>query len=356
MSSDDSELISFLLVNDITSYCAMSAAALLTYYHFMTIHEEVNQLLRPKLTGSFILYMLNRYVPLIVVLYNAPFWSFSTSDLGKCRAQQISWTTLELFQYLIWAVFSSLRVYALRVHVFWAVVIFTGSISPLVINAVTTLWVTYYIDPLSGCTPDDEIPANLILWRLSPRPAMLAILARLPIILADIAVLVITWVTQYADYKNIRMLNRKNSLVTVLLRNDTPNGLMDRTITSLNLLHMLLSILPQYIDLPSNDYFIPENVSIFIEPLNAILVSSFLTDLHNAAQSKTYNQSLSSMGTLQFRVVGSLGSALPAPREAFINEDEPHDPGSQDLTTDDTAASESAEGRHSSSGSAVVEC
>ncbi|KAI0363798.1 hypothetical protein BV20DRAFT_1116697 [Pilatotrama ljubarskyi] len=293
---------------------------------------EVNQLQRPKLTGSFILYMLNRYVPLIVVLYNVPFWSFS-KDLVRCYAQQISWTTLELFQYLIWAVFASLRVYALQVHIFWAAMIFVGSISPLVINAVSTLWVTYYIDPFSGCAPDDEIPPNLILCRKPPLssesaicctsvhcpPFPVAILARLPIILADIAVLVITWVTQYSDYTRIRALSRPNSLVHVLLRNGT---IYFVTLTSLNLLHMLLSILPLYVELPSNDYFIPENVSIFIEPLNAILVSSFLTDLRNAAQSKTYNQSLSSMGTLHFRVVGSLGSVLPAPGEAPV---EPED-------------------------------
>ncbi|CDO68220.1 hypothetical protein BN946_scf184913.g10 [Trametes cinnabarina] len=47
---------------------------------------------------------------------------------------------------------------------------------------------------------------------------------------------------------------------------------------------------------------------VFIEPLTAILVASFLSALRKAADARTYQESLSSMGSLEFRVVGSFGA------------------------------------------------
>ncbi|OSD01981.1 hypothetical protein PYCCODRAFT_1435973 [Trametes coccinea BRFM310] len=46
------------------------------------------------------------------------------------------------------------------------------------------------------------------------------------------------------------------------------------------------------------------------EPLTAILVDAFLSDLHKAAAANTHQESLSSMGSLEFRVVGSIAATL----------------------------------------------
>ena len=48
-----------------------------------------------------------------------------------------------------------------------------------------------------------------------------------------------------------------------------------------------------------------------------MLISRFLIDLQDANKEMTHGRSeLSSLGTLQFRVIGALGSSLPAPGEA----------------------------------------
>ncbi|KAI9065731.1 hypothetical protein FKP32DRAFT_1684823 [Trametes sanguinea] len=58
---------------------------------------------------------------------------------------------------------------------------------------------------------------------------------------------------------------------------------------------------------------LPSFIVTFAEPITAILVSSFLTDLRKAADSSTHQHSLTSLGTIEFRVIGSLGASLAAP-------------------------------------------
>ncbi|KAJ8495525.1 hypothetical protein ONZ51_g1642 [Trametes cubensis] len=51
----------------------------------------------------------------------------------------------------------------------------------------------------------------------------------------------------------------------------------------------------------------------FNEPITAILVSTFLIELRKAADSEAYQTSISSMSSLEFRVVGSIGASLSNP-------------------------------------------
>ncbi|KAJ8488263.1 hypothetical protein ONZ51_g3677 [Trametes cubensis] len=49
----------------------------------------------------------------------------------------------------------------------------------------------------------------------------------------------------------------------------------------------------------------------FVEPITTILVTAFLTDLRKAASASAHEQSLSTMASLEFRIMGSIGASLP---------------------------------------------
>ncbi|KAI0643543.1 hypothetical protein C8Q79DRAFT_1012817 [Trametes meyenii] len=145
--------------------------------------------------------------------------------------------------------------------------------------------------------------------------AAVAVLARLPLILADLAVVLITWSTQYATYEHGLVLGTRTDLTTVLLRNGTVYFII---LTTLNFLQMILTIF----SVPAAENQTNTNIiTTFIEPLTAILISSFLTDLNNAANSSSYDEDSRStviMSSVQFNAMDSLGLALPAPGESTV--------------------------------------
>ncbi|KAI0363488.1 hypothetical protein BV20DRAFT_123300 [Pilatotrama ljubarskyi] len=146
----------------------------------------------------------------------------------------------------------------------------------------------------------------------------IAILGRLPLIIADIIVTAITWSTQYRYIRNVHELGSRMTIMAVLMRNGTIYFVV---ITTLAIFQMALSIQARY-GTPHPGDFTPTNLSIFINPLTAMLVSNFLVDLRKAADASAHQQSLSSLGTLEFRMIGELGSITPGPGETGAWEDE----------------------------------
>ncbi|KAJ3015465.1 hypothetical protein NUW54_g1040 [Trametes sanguinea] len=155
----------------------------------------------------------------------------------------------------------------------------------------------------------------------TPSSRSFAIVARLPLILADIAVILITWRTQYAGHRLSSSANKRLTFATVMMKDGTMYFVV---LTLLNICQMIFEILGVFTDSTG-----PGILSKFIEPftlavasvsLTAILVSSFLTALHKAASAATNQDSLLSMGTVEFRVIGSIGASLPGPGEGIEDE------------------------------------
>ncbi|KAI9063831.1 hypothetical protein FKP32DRAFT_659362 [Trametes sanguinea] len=80
-SSENSQLVSDFDTISTLNYCACACMALLLYYNITTFDEEAKHYTRPVLTGASVLYLLNRYLPLAVVIYNGPFWSLSRNKV-----------------------------------------------------------------------------------------------------------------------------------------------------------------------------------------------------------------------------------------------------------------------------------
>ncbi|KAI0770970.1 hypothetical protein BD413DRAFT_71563 [Trametes elegans] len=133
------------------SYTVVSAAMMVVYNHVITIHEEVAQYRRPKLSGAFVIYMANRYLVLAGVMYSLPFWLYVRAP-ALCAAGMLSINTISLVtMYIPPAVFSALRAWVLLRSIPVALVILLCSASPLVVNAVLLHWVAAAVDPVRGC-------------------------------------------------------------------------------------------------------------------------------------------------------------------------------------------------------------
>ncbi|KAH9887041.1 hypothetical protein C8Q73DRAFT_270586 [Cubamyces lactineus] len=272
----DSDLIAEVQSIIVGDYCQVAATTMLAYYYVTTLHEEFDYWYKRKLTCATLLYMVNRYVPLTYALYGPPIWPLSATP-RNCIAQQISAVVLDNVQYFPWAVGNALVVLLCRPY----------------------CWMRSVRTCPTRC-------ATMVL----------AIMARLPLVLADLTVIVVTWVTQYRQHKMALSILGGGGLATVMLQNGTLYFLV---MSILNILQMMFEVLRIFSRIPGEAI---SNLSILTEPVTAILVSSFLNDLRKAADFNAHQESLSSMGTMEFRVMGSIGASLIPSEDVTLEGDD----------------------------------
>ncbi|KAI0631879.1 hypothetical protein C8Q77DRAFT_1074812 [Trametes polyzona] len=94
----------------IQSYCIVSAVVLLVYHHLATIDSEVQYFWkrawtqgRKGVTWTWALFLANRYLSLVVYIYQAPWWPVSDEITG-CTAAVISQYIMEFSEYALWGV------------------------------------------------------------------------------------------------------------------------------------------------------------------------------------------------------------------------------------------------------------
>ncbi|KAI0664180.1 hypothetical protein C8Q70DRAFT_1049692 [Cubamyces menziesii] len=280
-TSADPATVSEVASTTTTDYCFASAPALLVYYYLTTLDEEFKHYSKRKFTLATLLYVTNRYIPLVYNVYAAP-WVPGSSQESSGISILMSLSP----------VFSALRTYALQRKLYWAAVVLILSLAPMIVNGARYHWVAIYKDQDFGCIESALIP----LW-FQRRHRSVPVLARVPVIIADIIVIYITWKTQYKLYGLGKDLPTPMRLTTVLLYDGTVYFVV------LTVLDILLLIF---------EYLQTQNFKV---TLTTILVSEFLNDLHEAADKMSGSGSLSSVSDLEFRIVGSIGASLPAPSD-----------------------------------------
>ncbi|KAH9943180.1 uncharacterized protein BXZ73DRAFT_97233 [Epithele typhae] len=264
--SDNSEatlLVDVVGSVQVSNYFAAAAIGLLAYDFAITFGQEVDLFWKRKTTLSSALFILNRYIPLTVNMIFAPWPSYPTSI-----------QTLEILQYLPWAVFAGLRAYVLSPwkRTAGAIVFLLASV-PIIINYITEAWSPPYVDPLFGCSTTTTLTAEM----------------------------------QQKDAREIKLLGQRTSLASVLFRDGV---LYFITLLVLNVLHLAFSLDSI---LNANTTSNASYITILTEPITAILISRFLIDLQEASIYSQSQHSLASVGTLDFnRVVGSVTASLPA--------------------------------------------
>ncbi|KAI0740424.1 hypothetical protein C8Q76DRAFT_608305, partial [Earliella scabrosa] len=91
--------------------------AFLICEYLATFPEEVNLFWKRRCTGASVLFFMNRYAPLLFYVFgNMNFWILT--DV-VCQAFIKACWIFSVLQYVPWAGFSALRVYALSMN--WAV-------------------------------------------------------------------------------------------------------------------------------------------------------------------------------------------------------------------------------------------
>ncbi|KAJ8463765.1 hypothetical protein ONZ51_g10034 [Trametes cubensis] len=316
-----SEIIAFYQSLFVNTCCPIAVLAFLTYEYLITFDREVSLFWRRRLTGASILFSANRYLPLLVNILNLTISArmsdtvrnlltivvrqLADYDPQSCNDYVKALQAIEILQYLPWAAFSTLRTFALsRGNWVLAMLVLLLSAVPLGVNFSQYHWLVVYNDPMLGCGKSSTVT----LETAKKREFSLTIASRTCLMVADIIVLVVTWMSTLATLRLTDMaLKGKPTFARMLLRDGT---IYFSILLVLNTLHLTFTMLSITSDaLSPVSYF-----TTFTEPITAVLVSRFLLNLQEVNQ---YNHrsapaSLTQSITLDFasRVVGSLGSSL----------------------------------------------
>ncbi|RPD53903.1 hypothetical protein L227DRAFT_567621 [Lentinus tigrinus ALCF2SS1-6] len=303
MSSNDTiaQLITdetAFMVEDLTG---ISAAVLLSYEYLITLSTEVQLFWRLPITGSSIIFLINRYLPIFVIWYTGPF-PYPTY-LEGCIATVWSKSIIEYFQYFPWAVFRQ-YVTTTRTH--------------LDILQIRTHWLHVYLNPAYGCSYIYEIPdgpsMDSCFNKLIDNTRLVLLVDYAGPVLSDMLVLMITWRATYKGRKNIEQLGRSVSLSQVIFRDGT---LYFMTLLALKTLHLAFGVVSRAPQIESPSVLYTSWFTTYEEPVTAILVSRFLIDLQKCSRDTTQGSTVTTAGTLNFnRVLGSIASSLPAPGES----------------------------------------
>ncbi|KAI0665403.1 hypothetical protein C8Q78DRAFT_1084002 [Trametes maxima] len=318
--SDDTttaDAVAFAQSIFINNCCGYTALALLFYEYAVTLDREVNLFWTRRPTGASVLFFVNRYTPLLLQIvdlcgyanmsdrrYLYAHFHFMTyndvTSIRSCAALTDIAQTIQILQYVPWAVFSGLRVYALSGRN-----AFLG-LTTFLLSAVTIALNLPVIDvcPPSSLTPDIT---NVFVVVITSRTCLIA---------ADLIAIAVTWAATY----RVRTLSLTQSLGHSFSAILLEYGMIYFIIlTTLNVLHLTFTLL----SLASDSISSVSYVTVFTEPITAILISRFLFNLQEANQGPGRGSALSDsesspqgtsgsrVDTLIFaRVVGPLGSPL----------------------------------------------
>ncbi|RDX50370.1 hypothetical protein OH76DRAFT_1402842 [Lentinus brumalis] len=304
--TDPAEVAAIIAVYDtlyLSNRFGLAAFSFLVFEYAITFDQEVHMFWQRRWTGASILFFLTRYIPILA--YAVQLMEFISMSDESCNLLVKAGNGLVFIQYLTWATFSGMRALALSRKWYIAVPIFGLSVVAFGVNmAQFGLGLFGTNDPIFGCMPEIPITAEVA--------KKLTILARTCLITADICLIIITWVG-IPKFAGIRETMRVSSLSSILMR----DGLIYFAVLFvLNSLHLALTMISFVRAYSPTSY-----ITIFTEPITAVLISRFLLDLQ-AANRKTvimdsedplYISTVSFADTLSFaRVVGSLGESMVA--------------------------------------------
>ncbi|KAI0676158.1 hypothetical protein C8Q78DRAFT_1008323 [Trametes maxima] len=331
MSDSASEIALLIAYYDsifVENCCGFASISYLLYEYFVTFDLEVAYFWGRKVTGATVLFFCNRYLPLIVNVVSLV--GLAPLTARGCDVMVHLSPMLDILQYIPWAIFAGLRVFALGGrHWLLPLVVLLLSLVPVGINLYFYTTLRSINDPIFGCEASRDIPPALARRNtIASRSCLMA---------ADLLVILMTWHAMHGSRKLNREVLGRPSFAETLLRDGTIYFVWVlaslvredyrltslRTLLILNALHLTFTLLPLI-----NGSLSPVSyVTLFTEPITAVLVSRFLLNLQAVNQRAVdVNSTMLHGGTIDFeRVVGSLGGSL------FVLSEPPHVP------TDDTS-------------------
>ncbi|OSC96671.1 hypothetical protein PYCCODRAFT_1481818 [Trametes coccinea BRFM310] len=288
---DASLTASALLENRI----ALGSIALMAYEYVITLHQEVRFIWMRKKTPATWLFFVIRYYGLLSLLVLQAISFAPFSDTG-CTRYVTAEAAFQYAQYIFWAVFSALRALALS-NMNWPLggIVFLLSCGPFAVNiwVLGGLGVYGFNVPKVGCVgSSDETIHEAIIGVAVSRSCNIA---------SDFLVILVTWRSAAKGQWLHAVNGHRPSLMRVMMLNGTIYFLALLIVNSLHLILTLLSI-DAGVDPASS-------VTLFSDPLTAILICRFLLDLHAANARAAWEDSddtrlagvnLSQVGSIRF--------------------------------------------------------
>ncbi|KAH9838311.1 uncharacterized protein C8Q71DRAFT_750405 [Rhodofomes roseus] len=264
--------------------CQLAAATMIFHEHTVTIAQEIRYVWGTRLTGATIIFLLNRYMVLILgitIVLQTVAWDTPLS----CEATIMLYDVVSILLYIIIAVFSALRAFAIggRRWSIASVILGLGlaiAIASIYFAAKSSNAYVLIIDDMPVCNYTDYYSVQ------SYDESLIA--TRLCAILAD-ALLI--GLTLYTTLRTRRVINpRTRTPLTTQLARD--GSLYFVSLLFLNVLQMALK---------SVNGAITNFVSVFVAPISSILISRFMLNLRHVfyLQSKGWSTSMiGNMGEL----------------------------------------------------------
>ncbi|THG95135.1 hypothetical protein EW026_g6456 [Hermanssonia centrifuga] len=225
----DQEAIAGLQENVTINYIYTVLAALVAYEFLITINQEISMAWQRKPTGATWLFMINRYLMLVtgVLEVRLPWMSShhqhgAVVDTSNSCAGVFVVSALMFSQFIVFAMFSALRIYAVwdrSLPLF--VVVFALNLVPLATNLYTAI-ITSYENvnyPLLGTICGGS--TNLSWGVFFGLVGVAALGTRLALIVADLLVVVLTWVKTWETRRLASEAGIQVPLITLLLRDGT---------------------------------------------------------------------------------------------------------------------------------------
>ncbi|KAI0351317.1 hypothetical protein OH77DRAFT_1524201 [Trametes cingulata] len=164
MSGQDAEAAQLTAFYDsifVENCCGFASLSLLIFEYIITFDREVAHFWGRKTTGATVLFLCNRYIPLLVNVVSTIGMAPLSSE--GCDVMVHLSPFLIILQYLPWAAFAALRVFALSQR-HWPVttIVLLLSLVPVAINLYLYSTFTSLNDPVFGCEAVRDVSASLL--------------------------------------------------------------------------------------------------------------------------------------------------------------------------------------------------
>ncbi|KAI9066097.1 hypothetical protein FKP32DRAFT_1589980 [Trametes sanguinea] len=256
-----------------TNSTVLAVCTLMVYDWVICLDKEIATIWSKPRTGASVLYLFNRYSLLVSYVLNI-------STIGRMSTQScvgVLWTSIVLeFSFLLSpAVFSSLRVYALtgQNKALSGLTLALGMM-PFIVNVGTAYQTQITNTALLGCSNVYNAPDTIVF--------LMILLSRIPIIICDIVVVIITWTKTFWSHGFVKEDVSRPTLHLVMLENGSIYFII---LLCLNTMQIILNIPSLVALLPQESYF-----SEFIDPITSVLTSHFILNLrHVHEQQSSYS-------------------------------------------------------------------
>ncbi|KZT09391.1 uncharacterized protein LAESUDRAFT_810983 [Laetiporus sulphureus 93-53] len=291
----------------VQGFFVYAAAAATVYEYVITFAEEIFLIWTRSITLSNAIFLLNRYVLLLLAvseILNPLSWYTALS----CEATNMFIEAVMITMSIIVAGFSALRVYAIANDGFKAisaVVVLSLGLAPVAVELFLCIRISYYFVVRLGYYPLCDYNAH---FSSSVNTALL-LLARMCTTVADLIVLLCTWARTYRIAKESRKSNVGSSLAMLLLRDGT---LYITVLLAFSVLEIILLKSSGRQSIFAGNY-----INAFSIPLSSILINRFLLNLRQASNKAAGLGAHSNAITLHLqstqsssRIVGNMGEHL----------------------------------------------